>query len=138
MIIVIVLGASRARALSSFMDDLIPLNCPKANSTFVVDKKGMGSIEEILSPQNMFSPENKTYIKSQVDNQTYNMPIQSKTILNKNSDENVNLKTEDSPHDVKNSNTVVHKRTTRSSSKKNWYFFKIIFTRFPLNIIVFI
>lgn len=74
MCIILFLGASRARALSTYMD-IAPID-PKANSTFVVDKKCLENLEECLSPQ-MFSPEIKTSKKPTNPNETYNMPIKS-------------------------------------------------------------
>lgn len=69
------LGASRARALSSDVN-ITPIDCPKANSTFVVDKRLMDNIAECLSPE-MFSSDNGAGIKSDNLNVTYNMPIKS-------------------------------------------------------------
>lgn len=120
MIFVIVLGASRARGLSTFIDDIAPLNCPKGNSTFVVDKNCKENIEEFLSPQNMFSPENNTFIKPTNTNQTYHIPVQSKTNLKKKSNENVNLKTNDTPPCVQDPESEVHStsRMTRTMKRK--------------------
>jgi len=70
-----VLGASRARALSTFMD-IAPIDCPKANSTFVVDKKLMLNVDECLSPE-MFSPVKAINEKSTNPNTTYNKPTNS-------------------------------------------------------------
>lgn len=58
--------------------DIDPIDCPKANSTFVVDKKCLKDLEECLSPQ-MFSPEIKPGKKPPNPNETYNMPIKSST-----------------------------------------------------------
>lgn len=91
MCFILFLGASRARALSTFMD-ISPIDCPKANSTFVVDKKCLEDLEECLSPQ-MFSPEIKTSKKPANPNETYNMPMKS-------SDKN---------ESVENSNSVLNK-----------------------------
>lgn len=121
MIFVIVLGSSRARGLSTFIDDLAPLNCPKANSTFVVNKNGQGNVEAFLSPQNMFSPENITFIKPTNTNQTFDIPVQSKTNLKKKSSENVNLKTKDSPQCVQTPESEEHdisSRMTRTMKRK--------------------
>lgn len=98
------LGASRARALSTFLD-IPPIECPKANSTFVVDKKFMENIEECLSPQ-MFSPEIETGKKQANPNETYNMPIKTSAINGC----------------AENSNSV---SSTKISSKKIRYLFFI-------------
>ncbi|XP_022169640.1 inner centromere protein-like [Myzus persicae] len=63
--------ASRARALSTFMD-IAPIACPTANSTFVVDKKMMRNVEEPVSP-GMFSPDIGTHIKETNANKTYDL-----------------------------------------------------------------
>ncbi|VVC29157.1 Hypothetical protein CINCED_3A004368 [Cinara cedri] len=106
--------ASRARAISTFIEDSNPFNGPKANSTFVIPKKDMGNVEEFLSPHNMFSPEKDSNIKPTNANHTYNIKIQSKTNLKKKSDKTVDLITEDS-----SSKSGVPKVSTRTDSKKN-------------------
>lgn len=59
--------------------DITPIDFPKANSTFVVNKKTMNNIEECLSPQ-MFSIENGLNIKPINPNETYNKPTLSTTM----------------------------------------------------------
>jgi len=61
------------RGLSSTLMDITSIDCPKANSTFVVDKKVLENMEKCLSPE-IFPRENETYIKSINPNKTYNMP----------------------------------------------------------------
>lgn len=51
--------------------DISPIDCPTANSTFVVNKKCLEDLEECLSP------EIKTTKKPANPNETYNMPIKS-------------------------------------------------------------
>lgn len=88
----------------SFMD-IAPLNCPKANSTFVVDKKFMDDIDECLSPE-MFSPvtDSKTKLNP---NATYNKPIKSTAInetvsLGKKTRSSGKLPENASPENIKN------------------------------------
>ncbi|XP_015371274.1 PREDICTED: uncharacterized protein LOC107166938 [Diuraphis noxia] len=63
--------ASRARALSTFMD-IASIACPTANSTFVIDKKVKRNFEEPVSP-GMFSPDIGTHIKETNANKTYDL-----------------------------------------------------------------
>lgn len=110
------LGASRARAFSSDVD-IAPINFPKANSTFVVDKKFKGNIEDCLSPE-MFSPNNDA--KPNNLDATHNVPTKS-TLMNttKVLGKHMNLISEESPISVKKSKTLAAQSLTKCSSKIN-------------------
>lgn len=108
--------ASRARALSTFMD-LAPIACPTANSTFVVDKKIIRNIEKSVSP-GMFSPEIGTRTKETNANKTYDM---MKGFSAKNSTkklEKIIDLSEESPIKVKNSNSTQPQALIKFNSKK--------------------
>lgn len=115
IIIKFLLGASRARALSTFMD-ITHIDFPKANSTFVVNKKNMDNIDECLSPQ-MFSIENGLNVKPVNPNETYNKSTSSTTMnIPKKLDKN-NIIPEKSPVLIKNNLLI-----TKSSSKEKRYY----------------
>jgi len=63
--------ASRARALSTFMD-IAPVACLTANLTFVIDKKSMRNVEEPIFPGE-FSPDIGTHIKETNAKKTYDL-----------------------------------------------------------------
>lgn len=112
-----VLGASRARAISSAVD-IAPIYCPKANSTFVVDKRFTDNIEECLSPD-IFS-DNGVNIKPNNLNATYNMPIKS-TLINTTEayGKHINLISEESSISAKKSKTLARQSFIKCESKKN-------------------
>lgn len=101
--------------------DIAPLDLPKANSTFVVDKKFMDNIDKSLSPQ-MFPFENEISKKPIKPNETYKMPTTSKAV-NTTKILGSNKTSEESPISVK-SNSLVKK----IGSKKNRYNFIIFST----------
>lgn len=91
--------------------DVGPLDCPKANSTFVVDKKLMEGVEECLSPE-MFSPIKKS-IEQQNPNTTYDVSNKSKRLKGKkDSGQNMNLIPEETAICEK-----ISKAAQKSSSK---------------------
>lgn len=95
------------------LEDIVPIDNPKANSTFVVNKKLIENIEECLSPD-IFPLGNETYIKPKNPNKTYDMPL---TRASKKLDKNVNLIPEESPVNVKASSVS----SAKVSTKKNRY-----------------
>lgn len=99
--------------------DIAPLDLPKANSTFVVDKNFMDKIDESLSPQ-MFSFENGIARKPIKPNETYNMPS---TAMNITKNLGSNKTNEESPIRVKSNSSV-----KKLGSKKNRYSFIIFST----------
>lgn len=115
------LGASRARALSTFMD-VSSIDCPKANSTFVVKKNCLENVEECLSPQ-MFSPvkSNETYIKPNNSDKTNSMASTSKTNVTKKLSKNINLLPEEPSPIKSNSNITTNKSSTKATTKKKGY-----------------
>lgn len=110
--------ASRARALSTFMD-IAPIDFPKANSTFVVDKKCMELIDECISPQ-MFSVENEPNLKPVNPNETYNKPTSSTTMnIAKKFDKIVDIIPEKSPVHGKNNVSIKQISSKKKSSEEH-------------------
>lgn len=89
--------------------DINPLDCPKANSTFVVDKKLLGNKDD-LSPD-IFPIDNDTYIKP--NNATYMLAKNA----SKNLDININLIPVESSK-VKDSRVT----SVKKANKKERYF----------------
>ncbi|KAL5234941.1 hypothetical protein ACI65C_002351 [Semiaphis heraclei] len=108
--------ASRARALSTFMD-IASIPCPTANSTFVVDKKVMRNVEEPVSP-GMFSPDIGTHIKETNANKTYDV---TKRLSAKNPTKKLGIIVdlpEESPINTENSNSKQPETLVKINSKK--------------------
>ncbi|XP_029343527.1 inner centromere protein isoform X1 [Acyrthosiphon pisum] len=107
--------ASRARALSTFMD-IAPIACPTANSTFVVDKKNMRNVEEPVSP-GMFSPDIGTHIKETNANKTYDL---TKRLSARNQTKKLGIiidLPEESPISAENTNSTQPETLIKLTSK---------------------
>lgn len=97
--------------------DITPIDFPKANSTFVVNKKIMDNIDECEKSPQMFSIENGLNIKPVNPNETYNKPTSSTTMnVPKKFDRN-NIIPETSPVLGKNNLS-----TTKLGSKNKRYY----------------
>lgn len=131
------LGESRARALSTFMNASF-IDCPKANSTFIVNKKCMGNAEECLSPL-MFSPEktNKTYIiKSTSSDKSYGIASTTETNATKKLNKNIiSLPKEPFPINV-NCHSVTNKSSTKTTTKKKGYLLLFVQNNYLLCILI--
>jgi len=119
-------GASRARALSTFMD-IASIPCPTANSTFVVDKKVMRNVEEPVSPE-MFSPDIGTHIKETNANKTYDL---TKRLSARNPTKKLGIIVdlpEESPISTEHSNSKQPETLVKINLKnKKYKFFFLIF-----------
>lgn len=96
--------------------DITHIDFPKANSTFIVNKKNMDNIDECLSPQ-MLSIENGLNIKPVNPNETYNKSTSSTTM-------NIQKKL-DSNNIIPKKSSVLTKNnlsTTKLNSKKKRYY----------------
>lgn len=116
-----ILGASRARALSTFMD-IAPIACPTANSTFVVDKKIMRNVEDSVSP-GMFSPDMGTHMNVTNANKTYDL---AKRLSAKNPTKKLGIiidLPEESPINAENTNSTQPETLIKLTSKNKRYTF---------------
>lgn len=120
----IVLGASRARTLSTL------INSPIANSTFVVDKKVIGNIDPCVSPQMFPSEHEITYIKPAQPNTTYNKSSKSSVAKAiKKNDPKICLVPEESPMNIENSNCWDGKSTAIMDLKSKRLLFFILMSK---------
>jgi len=105
--------ASRARALSSLVD-ITSIDGPKANSTFVVDKKLIKNNEDCSSPD-ILAIHSETYVKPNNANETYLLSKNASKML----DGNINLIPVESPNVKNNSVASAEKATIKKKSENS-------------------